>query len=60
MKDVTRNSTRKKQGWRFSANTKSFMQAMKIYGGRRMCDLFTLNFAAPSFNTIRRENRKGV
>jgi hypothetical protein len=25
-----------------------------------MCDLFSLNFAGPSYNTIRRENRKGV
>jgi hypothetical protein len=25
-----------------------------------MCDLFSLNFAGPSYNTIRRENRKGI
>jgi hypothetical protein len=33
---------------------------MKIYGGRWMCDLFSLNFAGPSYNTIRCENRKGI
>ena len=33
---------------------------MKIYGGRRLCDLFALNFAGPSYDTIRRECRKGV
>jgi hypothetical protein len=25
-----------------------------------MCDLFTLNFAAPSFCTVKRQNKKGV
>ncbi len=33
---------------------------MQIYGGRRLCDLFSLNFAGPSFDSIRRESRKGV
>ena len=33
---------------------------MKIYGERRLCDLFALNFAAPSFDSIRRESKKGV
>ena len=33
---------------------------MRIYGGRRLCDLFALNYAGPSFDTIRRECRKGV
>jgi hypothetical protein len=33
---------------------------MKIFGGRRMCDLFSLNYAGPNFSTIRRQNQKGV
>jgi len=37
-----------------------FFNAMRIYGGRRLYDLFSLNFAGPSFDNIRRENRKGV
>lgn len=43
MKDVARNLNRKKTRYRFSTNCKSFAQAMKIYGGRRMVDLFSLN-----------------
>jgi hypothetical protein len=60
LRDVASNINRSKKGYRFSKNTKSVAQAMKIYGGQRMCDLFSLNFAGPSYNTIRRENRKGV
>jgi hypothetical protein len=33
---------------------------MKIFGGRRMCDLFALNYAGPNFSTIKRQNQKGV
>lgn len=60
MRDVASNLNRTKQGYRFSSNTKSFSQAMKIYGGRRMCDLFSLNFFGPTLNTTKRENKKGV
>jgi hypothetical protein len=60
MKDVATNLNRKKQGFRFSTNSKSFAQTLKIYGGRRMCDLFSLNFAGPTYMTIKRENQKGV
>jgi hypothetical protein len=34
LRDVATNLNRKKQGHRFSKNTKSFCQAMKVYGGR--------------------------
>ena len=34
--------------------------SMRIYGGRHLCDLFALNFVGPSFDSIRRESRKGV
>jgi len=37
-----------------------FAQAMKIYGGKHMCNLFALNFGGPSYDTIRRKNWKGV
>ena len=60
LKDVAGNLNRKGRGNRYSENTKCFSQAMRIYGGRRLCDLFTLNFAGPSYDTIRRERRKGV
>jgi hypothetical protein len=59
-RDVATNLNRKKQGHRLSSNTKSFSPAMKIYGGQRMYGLFTLNFAAPSFCTVKRQNKKGV
>ena len=58
--DVAKNLNRVRQGHRFSPNAKSFGQAMKIYGGRRMCDLFSLNFGGPSYDTIKRQNKKGV
>jgi hypothetical protein len=55
MKDVFSNLNRKRQGCKFNGNTKTFAQAMKIYRGRRMCDLFTLNFVGPTFLTVKRE-----
>lgn len=58
LRDVAANLNWSKQGYRFSTNTKSFAQAMKIYRDRRMCDLFSLNYAAPSYNTIKCENKK--
>jgi hypothetical protein len=60
LRDVATNLNCTKNGYRYSKNTKSFCQAMKVYGGRRMCDLFILNFAAPSFSMIKRDNKKGV
>ena len=41
MKDVASNLNRSKKGVRFSNNSKSFTQAMKIYGGQRMCNFFS-------------------
>jgi hypothetical protein len=60
LRDVATNLNCSKSGHRYSNNTKSFCHAMKVYGGRRMCDLFSLNFAAPSFSTVKRDNKKGV
>lgn len=60
LRDVATNLNRAKRGFRYSKNTKSFSQAMKIYGGRRMCDLFALNFVGPSYSSTKRENKKGV
>jgi hypothetical protein len=54
--DVAQNLNRKKAGHRYNKNTKSFAQAMKIFGGRRMCDLFALNYAGPNFSIIKRQN----
>ena len=60
LRDVAANLNRVTQGHRFSKNTKSYAEAMKIYGSRRMCDLFALNYAGPSYSSIKRENKKGV
>ena len=60
LKDVAQNLNRKNVGNRYFENTKCFAQAMRIYGGRRLGDLFALNYAGPSYDTIRRDSRKGV
>ena len=60
LRDVASNLNRSKQGFRWSTNSKAFSQAMKIYGGRRMCELFELNYAGPNPSTTKRENQKGV
>lgn len=60
LKDVAKNLNRSKRGFRFSDNTKALSQAMKVYGGRRMCDLFQLNYDGPSYSTTKRECKKGV
>ena len=60
LRDIATNLNRVRQGHRFSKNSKSFAQAMRIYGGRRMCDLFTLNFGGPSYDCTKRENKEGV
>jgi len=33
---------------------------MKVYGGRRMCDLFALKYACLSYSTIKRDNKKEI
>jgi hypothetical protein len=58
IKVVAHNLNRKRGGFCFSLNSKSLFQAMKVYGGRYMCDLFSLNYVGPSMNTTKRENKK--
>ena len=60
MQDVAANLNHDRRGHRFSDNTSAFLQAMKIFGGRRMCDLYKLNYDGPSMTTIKRANKKGV
>jgi hypothetical protein len=60
LRDIAQNLNRKKAGHRYSENSKSFSQAMKIYGGRRMCDFFALNLKGPNYSIIKRQNQKGV
>ena len=60
IKDIAANLNRKDSRNRYSENTKCFLPAMRIFGGRRLCNLFSLNFAGPSFDSIQRESRKGV
>ena len=60
LQDVAQNLNRDSQSNRYTLNTKCFAQTMKVYGGRRMCDLFALNFVGPNYSTIKRDLKKGV
>lgn len=60
LKDVAQNLNREDSGNQYSENTKCFSQAMRIYGGHHLGDLFSLNYARPSYDSIRRDSRKGV
>ena len=54
LRDIAQNlNLEKKNGHRYSKNSKSFTQAMKIYSGRRMCDLFALNLKGLNYSTIK-------
>ena len=57
MKDVATNLNRKKSGYRFASNTKCFTQSMKMYGGKIMVNLFSLNYRGLENSTVIRENR---
>lgn len=58
--DVAQNLNRDKRGNRYSENTKSFAQVMKVYGGKRMIDVFNLNYCGPNLSTVKRDHKKGV
>lgn len=45
IKDVVYNLNHKGHGHRYSKNNKYFAQVMKVYGGKRMCDVFSLNYS---------------
>jgi hypothetical protein len=60
MTDVATNINYDPEGFRYNKNTKSFAQTHCIYGGKQMCDFFSLNFAGPSYSSIKREGKKGV
>ena len=60
LQDVAKNLNTKKNAHWYSKNNKAFTKAMKIYGGRRMADLFSLNFYSLSYDTISRANKKEV
>ena len=60
LQDVAQNLNQDSQGNRYIVNTKCFAQAMKVYGGRRMCNLFALNFVGPNYSTIKGDLKKGV
>ena len=60
MKDIASNLNCKNLGHRFTKNTKCFTQAMKMYRGKIMVDLFSLNYGGLEMSTVIRENRKGV
>jgi hypothetical protein len=36
--------------YKFSSNSKSFSQAMEIYGSRHMYDLLSLNYGGPPYS----------
>ena len=60
LKDVVANLNWSKSRARFTNNSKSFCQAMKMYGGRHMIDLFNINYNGLSYSTVKQENKKGV
>ena len=60
LRDAVSNLNRKKQGFRYSTNTRCFAQAVKLYGGRRLTDLFALNLLGPSLSTVKRASKKGM
>jgi len=51
---MTTNLNQNKQGVSYSENMKALAQAMKVYKGRKICDLFALNYAGPSYSTIKK------
>lgn len=57
LKDVANNLNHKKQGFCWSSNSLAFTQAMKMYGGRRMCNLYSLNSGGPNYSSIKRVNQ---
>jgi len=59
-KDVGANPNRKDSRNCYSENSKYFAQAMRIYEGSRLCDLFSFNFVGSNYDSIRREGRKEV
>jgi hypothetical protein len=60
LKDVPGNLNKKKQGVRYNKNTLAFAQTMRIYSGQRMVEFFTFNFANPTYDTVKREDQKGI
>lgn len=55
-----RSLNRSTKGFQFSDNSRSFAKAMKIYGGRRMVDLYSLYMYGLSYGTIKKDNKNGV
>jgi hypothetical protein len=59
LQDVSNNLNCKKQGHRFSKNTKSFGQAMKVYGGVA-CVTYFLSILGPLLLVLSKGTTKGV
>ena len=60
LRDVVQNLNRDRRGKRYSKNTKCLGEVMKVYGGRRMVDMFPLNYSGASYRQVKREGGKGV
>ena len=60
LRDVAENLNHDRRGQRYRDNMKCLGEVMKVHGGRRMVDIFALNFAGPSYRQVKREVRKGV
>ena len=58
--DVAQNLNRDRRGKWYSKNTKCLGEVMKVYGGRRMVDIFSLNYSGASYRQVKREGGKGV
>ena len=58
--DVAQNVSRDDRGNWYSENTRCLGEVMKVYGGRRMIDMFALHLAGPSYSQVKRDVKKGV
>lgn len=54
------NINRSKQGTKYPENIKYFAEAMRMYRGKSVCDLFTVNFGVPEMSIIKRTSRKRI
>lgn len=60
MHDVAANLNCFKPWFIFSVMSKSFSQAIKMYGGRHMYNLFSLNFSGSKITTTKREDKPDI
>jgi len=60
IKNVAQNLNFEGCGHWYYENNKSFDKVMKVYGDKRMCDAFNLNYSGLNYSTIKRDHKKGI